>query len=234
MAARAGGAAARDPRRGDHLEGAARLEPRRPAGGLQLVPRPPVAPALAHDGRRRRIRSSSPTATATRPRRAGRRTAAASPTSRTRAATRRSGSSTCPAGAQARGPRRAPGLPPCRSADSAAADGRRSPGPHGSRSPGRTAGASRRTTPGATRTTGSTAASAGSSTATSTPRERPRSPCPPAGTTVEVTRGPEYRVERRAVEIARRCRHHASGSTLRPLERPGGRAAGAAPTSTCT
>ena len=39
--------------------------PRRAAGGLQLLPRPPVAPALADDRRRRRSRSSSPTATST-------------------------------------------------------------------------------------------------------------------------------------------------------------------------
>ena len=52
--------------RGDDLEGAARLVARRQARGLQLVPRPAVAPALADDGRRRRTRSSSPTATSTR------------------------------------------------------------------------------------------------------------------------------------------------------------------------
>ncbi len=48
-----GRGAAGDPRRGDHLEGASRLEPRWPAGGVQLVRRPAVAPALADDGRRR-------------------------------------------------------------------------------------------------------------------------------------------------------------------------------------
>ncbi len=52
MEARAGWRGARDPGRGDDLEGAARLEPRRPAGGLQLLSRRPVAPALADDARR--------------------------------------------------------------------------------------------------------------------------------------------------------------------------------------
>src|SRR6266853_1185786 len=36
---------ARDPRRGDDLEGTARLEPRRSPRGLQLVPRPAMEPA---------------------------------------------------------------------------------------------------------------------------------------------------------------------------------------------
>ena len=36
---------------GDELEGAAGLGPRRPARGLQLVPRAPAQPALADDGR---------------------------------------------------------------------------------------------------------------------------------------------------------------------------------------
>ena len=54
MKAEPGAPHARDPRRGDHLEGAARLGARRPARGLQLLPRPAVEPALAHDRRRRR------------------------------------------------------------------------------------------------------------------------------------------------------------------------------------
>ena len=45
---------ARDPLRGDHLEGAAGLVAGRPARGLRLLPGPPVAPALGNDRRRRR------------------------------------------------------------------------------------------------------------------------------------------------------------------------------------
>ena len=53
-ARRAGGAAAPGPRRGDDLEGSARLGARRPARGLRLLSRPPVAPAPPGLGRRRR------------------------------------------------------------------------------------------------------------------------------------------------------------------------------------
>ena len=91
-------------------KGAARLEPRRTAGGLQLLSRPPVEPALADDAPTARTRCSSPTATSTRRRRAGRPTAGGSPTCRTRAATRRSGSSRCRADAGTSRPRRAPSL----------------------------------------------------------------------------------------------------------------------------
>ena len=69
------------------------LEPGRAPGGLRLLPRPSVAPALVDDRPTAATRCSSPTASSTRPRLAGRRRATASPTSRTRAATPRSGSS---------------------------------------------------------------------------------------------------------------------------------------------
>ena len=47
----AGCAVARDPLRGDHLEGAAGLVPRRDPRRLQLLPRPAVESAVAHDQR---------------------------------------------------------------------------------------------------------------------------------------------------------------------------------------
>ena len=90
MPARAGRRAAGAALRGDHLEGSARLEPRRQAGGVQLLPRPSVAPALADDRRRRRPASAHLSATATPLPLAGLPTAAGSPTSPTRTATPRS------------------------------------------------------------------------------------------------------------------------------------------------
>ena len=77
------------------LEGAARLGARRPARRLRVLPRPAVAPALADDRRGRRRVPAHATATSTRRHRAGRPTAGASPTSRTRAASRRCGRSAC-------------------------------------------------------------------------------------------------------------------------------------------
>src|ERR1044071_260823 len=50
----AGRADAGDPDRGNHLEGPPRLVPRRPARGLQQLPRRAAEPALAHHRRRRR------------------------------------------------------------------------------------------------------------------------------------------------------------------------------------
>ena len=66
-------------KRGDQLEGAARLGPRRPAGRLQLLPRQPAEPALAHHRRRRRSVPADLLRLRPHARRAGRPTGGGSP-----------------------------------------------------------------------------------------------------------------------------------------------------------
>ncbi len=178
MAAQRGGARRGASLRGNHLEGSARLEPRRQAGGLQLLSRRPVASALAHDRRWRRSVSAHLSARATPPAPAGLPTAeriayisnedgntelriVERPGRSDRAAAQRSGGST-----RSRWRRLAITVidrMTGRSDARASLDHR-----------DRMAEASRRTMPGATPTTASIASSGASSTATSIPPARRR------------------------------------------------------------
>ena len=168
-----------------------------PPRGLRLVPRPPVASALAHDRRRRRPPPAHLRRVRRDRRRAGRRPATASRTSSNEGGNTSLWVLDVSSGARREVAGRA----------AAATCGRRDPAHRRSSTSagGAAAGArlghrrrrqelSHRLTPGIMRTTASTGASGASSTATSTLTGLATLTLPAGAYTVEVSRGPEYRV----------------------------------------